>query len=72
MLSDDEWRGVRENLKQLMHYVEAYRDYWDGERSSYSSRFQEEVDRMLSESYAGQGSTVLEALGATPKDTRTP
>ncbi len=72
MLSEDEWRGVRENLKQLMHYVEAYRDYWDGERSSYSSRFQEEVDRMLSESYAGQGSTVLEALGATPKDSRTP
>ena len=27
MLSDDEWRGIRENLKQLMLYVEAYRDY---------------------------------------------
>ena len=69
MLSEDEWRGIRENLKQLMLYVEAYRDYWDGERSSFSSRFQEEVDRMLSESYSGQGSTVMEALGARAHDT---
>ena len=72
MLSEDEWRGIRENLKQLVLYVEAYRDYWDGERSSYSSRFQKEVDLMLSEPYEGQGSTVLEALGGAPQDTRIP
>ena len=72
MLSEDEWRGIRENLKQLMLYVEAYRDYWDGERSSFPSRFQEEVDRMMSEPYAGRGSTVLESLGAKPKDTENP
>jgi len=64
MLPEEEWRGIRENLKQLMRYVAAYRDYWDGERSSFPTRFQQEVDRMLSESYAGEGSTVFEAFVA--------
>ena len=71
MLSDDEWRGIRENLKQLMLYVEAYRDYWSGERSSFSSRFQAEVDQMVSEAYAGEGSTVMESLGATRREDET-
>ena len=69
MLSEDEWRGIRENLKQLMLYVEAYREYWAGERSSFSTRFQDEVDRLVSEAYVGEGSTVMEALGGEPHDT---
>lgn len=63
MLSAEEWNGIRENLKQLLLYVKAYRTYWDGERTSYSTRFQEEVDRMLTEAYAGEGSSVFEELG---------
>jgi hypothetical protein len=72
MLSDEEWRGIRENLKQLMLYLEAYREYWSGEHSSFSKRFQVEVDRMLSESYEGRGSTVIEAYGGRAEDSVKP
>jgi len=70
MLSEDEWRGIRENLKQLVLYLPSYHEYWKGERSSFSNRFQSEVDSLLAESYAGKGSTVLETLGATPLELR--
>jgi hypothetical protein len=68
MLSAEEWRGIRENLKQLVVYVPAYREYWDGEQSSFSTRFRTEVSQLLAEDYAGRGSTVLEALGAEAPD----
>ncbi len=68
MVSADEWRGIRENLKQLVLYVPAYRDYWTGERSSFSTRFQQEVDGLLEESYEGRGATVLESIGAKPRE----
>lgn len=64
MLSSDEWHGIRENLKQLVLYVPAYREYWEGEQSSFAERFRSEVSRLLSEDYEGRGKTVMEALGA--------
>lgn len=59
--------GTR-SASRAVGWEPAYRDYWGGERSSFSSRFQDEVDQMLSESYEGEGSTVLESLIATRFD----
>lgn len=64
MLSSEEWRGIRENLKQLVLYVPAYREYWEREQDVFPERFRTAVSRLLTEDYAGRSKTVLEALGA--------
>jgi len=68
MLSPDEWHGIRENLKQLLLYVPAYREYWQGEQSSFPPRFRAEMSRLLAEDYEGRGKTVMESLGAVASE----
>ena len=66
LLTDDEWRGLRENLKVVLQ-IEAYSDYWSRERSLYSSAFQNEVASVLEEALeAPVGSMILE-MQATGK-----
>ena len=48
LLTDDEWRGFRENLKVILQ-IEAYSNYWSRERSLFSSAFQNEVASVLKE-----------------------
>jgi len=64
MLTVDEWRGIRENCKQLLLHVPAYREYWDGEGSSFPERFRIEMAQMLSEEYEGAGETVMGSIKA--------
>lgn len=58
MLSEDEWRGFRLNLKTVFEW-ESTRVYWAGERHLYSTAFQREVGAILKE------------LEAEPRDGRT-
>jgi hypothetical protein len=61
LLTDDEWRGLRENLKAILQ-IEAYRDYWSREHSLYSTAFQEQVALALDEPLdAPAGTLVLDA-----------
>jgi hypothetical protein len=68
MLNETEWHAIRENHKQLLLYAPAYRDYWNSERTLFSSRFQDEMDRMMSEAVARSGSAVFESIGARRQD----
>ncbi|MDH3469619.1 MAG: hypothetical protein OES26_27665 [Gammaproteobacteria bacterium] len=61
LLTDDEWRALRENLKAVLR-VEAYRDYWSREHSLYSRAFQSEVASALEEPLeAAPGTLILDA-----------
>ena len=60
LLTDDEWRGLRENLKGIL-LIEAYSDYWSRERSVYSSAFQNEVASIQDEPLeAPRGTLILD------------
>lgn len=52
-LTDDEWRGFRENLKVLLK-APAYSDYWESEKTLYSRAFAEEVASVIGEPLVGQ------------------
>jgi hypothetical protein len=58
LLTDDEWRGFRENLKALLK-LEAYSDYWSRESTLYSSAFQNEVASILDEPLEAQRGTLM-------------
>ncbi len=69
MLTDDEWRGLRENLKVLLH-AEVYQDYWNREKSLYSAAFRGQVEDLLGESLeAPRGQLIFDAQGAEGQDT---
>jgi hypothetical protein len=48
MLSKDEWRGFRLNLKALFEW-KTTQTYWKNERSFYSSAFQDEITTIQKE-----------------------
>ncbi|NNF22896.1 MAG: hypothetical protein HKN67_13225 [Saprospiraceae bacterium] len=48
MLSNEEWRPMRENLKLVMQVI-FYRTYWKREKHIYSSNFASEIDSILLE-----------------------
>jgi hypothetical protein len=48
MLTEDEWRGFRANLKALMQW-ESRRRYWEHEKHYYSQNFQAEIATIISE-----------------------
>ena len=48
MLTDDEWRGFRLNLKSLFG-LPILQEYWANEHQFFSQRFQEEVAAILEE-----------------------
>jgi len=58
LLTDDEWRGLRENLKAILQ-IEAYRDYWSREHTLYSSAFQQEVASVLDEPLEAPPGTLI-------------
>jgi hypothetical protein len=58
LLTDDEWRGLRENLKALLK-APAYSDYWARERSLYSSAFRSEVTSILDEPLEAPRGTLM-------------
>ena len=58
LLTDDEWRGLRENLKALVQ-LGAYRDYWFRERTLYSTAFQNEVASILDEPLEAPRGTLM-------------
>jgi hypothetical protein len=69
MLTDDEWRGLRENLKVLLH-TEVYRDYWSREKSLFSTAFQGQVEGLLEESLeAPRGQLIFDSSGGEISDT---
>lgn len=48
MLTEDEWRGFRANLKALMQW-ESRRRYWEHEKHYFSQKFQVEIATIISE-----------------------
>jgi hypothetical protein len=48
MLSDEEWRGFRLNVKALLQ-VSAFRDFWAREREVFSLAFRREVEGLVGE-----------------------
>lgn len=48
MLSDEDWRGFRQNVKALMQ-VKAFQDFWARESAVFSEAFRHEVAALLDE-----------------------
>jgi len=70
LLTDDEWRGFRENLKVLLK-APAYTDYWEREHTLYSRTFQEEVASVMDEPLeAPRGKLMFDALANREATTR--
>ena len=69
LLTDDEWRGLRENLKALVQ-LEAYRDYWFRESTLYSTAFQNEVASILDEPLEAPRGTLMFDMQASEGKTR--
>lgn len=70
MLTEDEWRGFRLNLKSLFD-LPILQEYWTNERQFFSSRFQNEVTSILQEKEReGPGSSYKYLLASTPDERR--
>ena len=63
LLTDDEWRGLRENLKVLLQ-APAYEDYWERENILFSHAFQDEIASIRGEPLEaprGRGTMMFDA-----------
>jgi len=60
MLSDDQWRGFRINVKALFQ-VEMVREFWNNEQEVFNHDFRSEISDLLEE--LKQGAVLKEALG---------
>ncbi len=67
MLTNDEWRAFRENLK-AMYQANLWQDYWNREQGIYTDAFRNEIRSILTEIETGEKVAKMSVLLAKETD----